>query len=466
MNRKPRNLIATSLLLMVLSIVLLGDQIAIEAEQLPPVIPELPQCEGRSVCPFGVVFNRWEADEVEHYCQFPLLLINQRYQAANMDQCPDTQFYFYYPFHDRHFYPAPFYEQDYVESHPEWFLFDVGFEGDMIHRVYDTRWPHIFKMDVNNLEYREYMKDRYQRLFYEQVPGITGIFEDGDFGGHDWTLWGRHNLSCAEGHQPDGIDRCPPHYDTAESYNDFYNDAYNDLQTSLPDIPFISNSGYELDGLEAGAPIGETKEHTWHFHGRGADQFYGYNEWKRHVDWFGRPEHTGKITMAMSGSSQHEPGVPDEVWRNRMMEYSAGSFLLGLNPDASENLLYWHTVWWYSKPDYEDRIYSFDIGDPLGTHYILPNAANDDEECKPWHQKGVHTRDFSEGKVLVNPTPTCTYQIPLNRRYKDLDGQRVRGALTLTPNTAKILLNAGPTIRRRKSVTLDRERQNTRQFRK
>ena len=129
------------------------------------------------------------------------------------------------------------------------------------------------------------------------------------------------------------------------------------------------------------------------------------------------------------------------------MEWSAAGFLLGLNPNAAVNLLSWQTVSFYEKPDYEDRIYSFNIGDPLNVYYIMPQPPIADPNCMPWHKKGVHARDFSKGKVYVNPSPMCTYEVSLDRRYKDLDGKYFQDKLTLPPNTAKILLNPRPKAR-------------------
>lgn len=66
-----------------------------------------------------------------------------------------------------------------------------------------------------------------------------------------------------------------------------------------------------------------------------------------------------------------------------------------------------------------------DIGSPISTHYIIAGTR-------------VFARDFSDGKVLVNPT-SKTFCVPLERSYRTLDGNIVN-EITLSGQSGEILL--------------------------
>ncbi|MDY6834825.1 MAG: hypothetical protein SVY53_08535 [Chloroflexota bacterium] len=108
--------------------------------------------------------------------------------------------------------------------------------------------------------------------------------------------------------------------------------------------------------------------------------------------------------------------------------YNAASFLMGKS--GTKDFLYSGPQATYAlsefKADYErfKHIYTAPIGSPLDGKYKAD---------------GVWQRDYSEGRVLVNPT-TNTYTIDLGGTYATVDGAMV-SSVTLGANGAEILLN-------------------------
>jgi hypothetical protein len=69
-----------------------------------------------------------------------------------------------------------------------------------------------------------------------------------------------------------------------------------------------------------------------------------------------------------------------------------------------------------------------DFGQPLGAYYKIGGTS-------------VYARDFSGGKVLVNPTD-APYTVTLDKSYVTYTGNAVSGSLTLIPHSGVILLNS------------------------
>ena len=124
--------------------------------------------------------------------------------------------------------------------------------------------------------------------------------------------------------------------------------------------------------------------------------------------------------------SEQGKSVVIEVYGNEDDEtlrlYALTTFLLVQND---------HTYFYFTKksdagglrwrPEWDAK-----IGHPLGDYQKLANQ--------------IHSRDFSNGKVLVNPS-NKTISIPLSGQYKDWKGNRVGGSIKMPAYSGALLLN-------------------------
>ena len=80
---------------------------------------------------------------------------------------------------------------------------------------------------------------------------------------------------------------------------------------------------------------------------------------------------------------------------------------------------------YYTPQDYPQSLFAIDIGSPTGVYRMISGTY-------------VYERDFSNGKVYVNPTSN-SYQVVFSGSYLDSNGNSVSSPLTIQPHTGVIL---------------------------
>jgi hypothetical protein len=139
---------------------------------------------------------------------------------------------------------------------------------------------------------------------------------------------------------------------------------------------------------------------------------------------------TGKIIMVASGASFSGTTPPDATTQAQiaaMVKYCYAAFLLALNgPQGNFGFSANTVASGYVEGDGTYGYYPImdtNIGQPIGAYYSSQN---------------VYMRDFTGGKVLLNPTAS-TYTINLGGNYKTLDGATV-SSVAMNAHTGEILL--------------------------
>jgi hypothetical protein len=117
--------------------------------------------------------------------------------------------------------------------------------------------------------------------------------------------------------------------------------------------------------------------------------------------------------------------LPPGVSREQYVTYVFASLLLAAK--SKGNYLYLGD---YIIEDYPQSLFKIDLGVPSSAYKVIvgPGPVN------------VYTREFSKGKVLVNPTYSAT-TINLGGSYKKLDGTTV-SSITMSAHTGEILLKS------------------------
>lgn len=141
--------------------------------------------------------------------------------------------------------------------------------------------------------------------------------------------------------------------------------------------------------------------------------------WKADVDMIVDAESRGQSIFAMT-----------KVWVSatqrqidRVHEYALASFLLGTSGGSYFGFFSDVDRMNVDEAVTVDKFDSVDVGAPTGAYVRTGN---------------LYLRSFSKGLVIVNPT-TSTASIGLPQLYRDVDRVLV-GSVTLSPNTARILL--------------------------
>jgi hypothetical protein len=148
------------------------------------------------------------------------------------------------------------------------------------------------------------------------------------------------------------------------------------------------------------------------------DGFHDAATWKKDVDLIVDAEAQGKPILTLTKLWVRSTQAQKDQWRT----YSLASFLLATN---GRSYFFFSDRFGASRTA-SHPLYTLDIGTPLGPY------ANRD---------GVYTRNFSAGRVLVNPSRRIR-TVALGGTYLTPTGNRVT-TVKMGPNTGKILRRAG-----------------------
>jgi len=298
------------------------------------------------------------------------------------------------------------------KNHPEWFLKDSS--GN---RVFEASYPDNFVLDPGNPEWRKYRAAQAQD--YINVYGYDGVYFD-MMSSYIWVGSG-------------GDSSLPINPKTGKLYTD--SEWKEDIKQYLAFIKQTVGTSklavFNGPGTGTGATYyqygtstlvnevdGMMVEGFTRWSGTPAESFRSEADWKKDVDQLVELSQKGKTTFVWTSVTGISPSAEQE---KRLHLYSVASFLL-----AKWNKSY-YTFWRPTTEHYKpyDSLWSTKIGSPVGAYYKKDN---------------VYQRDFTTGKVLVNPSDINTYIVSLGKTYQTLDGEVISQA-TLAPDTGLILLS-------------------------
>jgi hypothetical protein len=279
-------------------------------------------------------------------------------------------------------------------NHQDWFLKDAN--GQYIHRPSTYTWEmnpsRPYLMDQGSAGWRDWLVAKVaSRLSY----GYDGVFLD----------------QCSP--TPTGYSAIPAKY--AGDYGAWRRDInglVDNIKSHFPDAVVVTNSLWNgstyytyasPNPIDANNADGAEIEGFIYAAGNGPLQTQA--NWLKEVTLLKKLGEAGKIALVHTCIRENDANSPE-----RILAYSLATFLLG----RSGNRAYFDFISFKSEAGftagYLNAVYSMPIGDPTGVYY----------------QKGIaYRRDFTNGKVIVNPNDTNqVYKfIPLSGNYyRDQNG--------------------------------------------
>jgi hypothetical protein len=147
----------------------------------------------------------------------------------------------------------------------------------------------------------------------------------------------------------------------------------------------------------------------------GVNSFRNESMWRQDVDMLVDAASRGKtifvttkVWVSVSGSK-----------KNQLHQYALGTFLLGAGKDALFTFLPDQ-----SKPTEPHAWWGVDVGSAQGKYFKTSS--------------GLYQRNFSKGRVLVNPTGSSK-SVSVGSGFRDVNGNTVSSTVTLQAHTARIL---------------------------
>jgi len=175
----------------------------------------------------------------------------------------------------------------------------------------------------------------------------------------------------------------------------------------------------QIDGILSEAWLSVSADPDW----------YSEDKWKDSIDFVVWLENNflGGGRMFYPIAENLEPingqgrSLPSGCSSEQYLTYNFASLLLGATRSDAHYINFG-----YYQSDYLDSLFEIDPGSPLGSYYRVSGTH-------------VYTRDFSNIKVLVNPTYQG-YSVQLTGSYETLDGSPVGSSIWMSPHTGQILI--------------------------
>ena len=303
-----------------------------------------------------------------------------------------------------------------IKVHPDWFLLNAS--GKRVN-VYEN--PHRFPLDPGNSGWQDYIaKKAYERI---NSSNYDGIFLDVVL---PYLKVGLGNFDSKPVNPRTGKEY------TSEQWARDQDQKLEKIKKKIGNKLLISNgvgwgkSYYEYNGeIFFDTVDGIMVEGFVRWGSTPLNVFRSEKDWKSDVDMLKEIDSKVKIVLVYTKFLDTLPGTPEQKEDYRL--YSLTTFLLGKGVgqfylvgeiEANEFGTTRPRVSTVYQPSW-----GTEIGAPLGDYY---------------KQGGVYQRDFTGGKVLVNPTYN-TQTLNLPRPYKTLEG-RVVSEVALAHHTGMILL--------------------------
>lgn len=291
-----------------------------------------------------------------------------------------------------------------VNSHEDWFLHDVN-GNRLIHRYWG--W---YAMDIGNTgwrsHYANYVKDKLDSYLFDGV--FADDVWDSFFAGSGWNPW-----TAPIEDVPVEI-KYRWHGDMLEMIR-FVKES---ISEKLLIINTSNNDDY-VDACDGKMHEGFVHSSWWALEEFHDDTF----SWNSEVESLKSVSQKGKYFLAQSGTMiPDNPTEADIGQVQGMMIYCLSSYFLGVS--GGNATFGFNSI---SSGDGSRGYYpEFDVslGSPTNEYYSFAS---------------VYARDFTDGKVLVNPT-ALSYTVHLGVEYKTLDDQ-ILSSLTLDAHSGVILLS-------------------------
>ncbi len=300
------------------------------------------------------------------------------------------------------------------ENHPEWFLLD-RYGGRVIDPFNEKHANlRVYLMDWGNDGWKQYAADHMLKSMSD--AGWDGVFLD------------EIHLRVEERWAPNGVKGYEDDGKFKEAISDFLGYVYGKFQKEERLLILNSCECIEEEGCWASrlkVSDGLLDEGFVNVYGWGSDIWRSKEEWEMQVSDMELTAREDKLYLAIA----HNRGMNEKD-----MLYNLASFLMGINNDKA--FFYNAGPMMFSagccgrfidgyREDYSvfKDIYNVTLGRPLSGRY---------ERC------GVWQRDYSNGKVVVNPD-SRPHPISLGGTYIDHNGLEV-DSITLEPHEGLILL--------------------------
>jgi hypothetical protein len=184
----------------------------------------------------------------------------------------------------------------------------------------------------------------------------------------------------------------------------------------------------DYDDILIGSKIDGVMSEAW-LSTRGSSEWYSESKWLDSIEFVVWLENNflkeGKMFLPVSENAetndQLKAVLPSGCTKEQYVTYCFSSLMLGATSSSSHYL----NLGYYMPEDYPQSLFKIDFGNPQNSYYLVQGTH-------------VYARDFSEIKVLVNPTYQ-SYHVSLSGQYETLDGQPVTSPITVNPHTGILL---------------------------
>ncbi len=295
-------------------------------------------------------------------------------------------------------------------NHPDWFLKDAS--GN---RVYEKSFPNNFLLNPNNVDWKAYRAQQLQD--YTVAKGYDGVYLDVIL---PWINSGTIYYNAQPVNPATGGLFTNAEWKQANiGFLDSMKQAIGPAKTLM--INGLSN-GDTYYSWDVAAYMTKADAGLMEGFLRWGQQAASFNktetEWKKDIDALSAVAQLGKKVYAMTAVYSDINATAEQM--KAMHIYSLSSYLLVSGPTTGYSFLPPVAA---SVQPYE-ALWEISVGQPLSAYYALNN---------------VYQRDFTDGKVLVNPTDSGqTFNVPLGGSYRTIDGQTVT-SISLAPKSGTIL---------------------------
>jgi hypothetical protein len=157
--------------------------------------------------------------------------------------------------------------------------------------------------------------------------------------------------------------------------------------------------------------------------------WYSESKWKDSIDFvvwlednfLGNGKMFRPIAQCISPYDGGGSRLPSGCTNEQYVTFNFASLLLGATRGDAHYLNFA-----YYQSNYLDSLFDLDPGSPLNSYYMISGTH-------------VYSRDFTNVKVLVNPTYTG-YSVSLSGNYETMDGTPIGSSLWMAPHTGMILV--------------------------
>jgi hypothetical protein len=295
-----------------------------------------------------------------------------------------------------------------------------------------------YAVDIGNPQVQSYLADLFEYVIND-LTNYDGVLLDWGIATVKWEAWWGPINTCNPTNPRTGTNWTDE--EVRQAYKGLYTAIKNKIGSKLLAVNGVGTGHYFNSSRRAyyedffkNSPLdGVYAELHWYFVNQ---QWYTEHEWLESLElliWMqdnflsGHPEKFFASVVKISDWDAYLLPLPSGATREQMAIYAFASTLLGAKSAVSSQI-YFSTFMYGS--------FNLEVVKPLlNSQTQLGGPTNDVYRISGTH---VYARDFSNGKVLVNPTDT-SYQVTLSETYKTLTGTPLN-SLTMQPHMGVILL--------------------------